>query len=112
MKKLDVIIRHSRLNSVKMALLEHNIHGMTVSEVKGFGRQGGHKETYRGKQFAVDFTPKVKVEIVLEDSMLEDVITLLCETAATGAVGDGKIFVTSIDDAVRIRTSERGEAAL
>ena len=112
MKKLDVIIRHSRLDSVKMALLEHNIHGMTVSEVKGFGRQGGHKETYRGKHFTMDFTPKVKVEIALEDSMVEDIIKILCETAATGAVGDGKIFVTSLDDAVRIRTKERGDAAL
>jgi len=112
MKKLEMIIRHSCLEAVKMALLELEIHGMTISEVKGFGRQGGHREVYRGREFTVDFSPKLKVEIALEDTLVEPVIKAVCDTAATGAVGDGKIFILPLEDVVRIRTRERGEEAL
>ena len=112
MKKLEVVIRHSRLDAVKAALLELGVRGMTAYEVKGFGRQGGHKESYRGKELVVDFTPKLKIEIALEDALVEPVIKTLCSTAATGAVGDGKIFVLPLEDVVRIRTGERGEGAL
>ena len=112
MKKLEILIRHSRLDAVKKAFLEIGVHGMTISEVKGFGRQGGHKETYRGTEILVEFLPKLKVEVALEDSLVEAAINAVCEAAATGAVGDGKIFVSPLDDVVRIRTRERGDKAL
>jgi nitrogen regulatory protein P-II 1 len=103
-KKVEAIIRHFKLEDVKNALTERGIHGMTVSEVRGYGRQKGHTEVYRGTEYAVDFVPKVKVEVVCTDTMLQ--------TAQTGQIGDGKIFVTNLDDAIRIRTGERGEEAL
>ena len=112
MKKLEIIIRHSRLEAVKAALLECGIHGMTAYDVKGFGRQGGHKETYRGKELVVDFSAKLKIEIALEDDLVEPVIKAVSDTAITGAVGDGKIFVLPLENVVRIRTGERGEGAL
>jgi len=112
MKKLEIIIRHSRLEAVKAALLECGIHGMTAYEVKGFGRQGGHKESYRGKELVVDFSAKVKIEIALEDAHVEPVIRAVRETATTGAVGDGKIFILPLENVVRIRTGEQGEDAL
>ena len=112
MKKLEIIIRHACLETVKLALLELEIHGMTISEVKGFGRQGGHTEIYRGREFTVDFSPKLKVEVALEDELVEPAIKAVCGVATTGAVGDGKIFVLPLDDVIRIRTRERGEAAL
>jgi Nitrogen regulatory protein PII len=112
MKKLEIIIRHSRLEAVKAALLECGIHGMTAYDVKGFGRQGGHKETYRGKELIVDFSAKLKIEIAMEDALVEPVIRAVRDTATTGDVGDGKIFVLPFEDVVRIRTGERGEDAL
>jgi Nitrogen regulatory protein PII len=112
MKKLEIVIRHSCLYAVKAALQELGVRGMTTYEIKGFGRQGGHRESYRGKEIIVDFSSKLKVEIILEDSMVEPVIKAVCDTAVTGAVGDGKIFVLPLEDVIRIRTRERGEEAL
>ena len=112
MKKLEMLIRHSRLEAVKRALLGIHIQGMTISDVKGFGRQRGHKEVYRGKELLVDYVPNLKIEVALEDHMVETAIAAVCEAASTGEVGDGKIFISSLDDVVRIRTGERGERAL
>ena len=112
MKKIEAIIRHFRLEQLKDALTEMGVQGMTVSEVRGFGRQRGHKEQYRGAEYTVDFVPKVKVEVVVSDSDVEAVIEKILETARTGQVGDGKVFVTPLDAMVRIRTGETGEAAL
>ena len=112
MKKMEILIRHSRLEAVKKAILEIGLRGMTVSEVKGFGRQGGHKESYRGKEILVEFLPKLKIELALEEDLLESAIRVICEAASTGAVGDGKIFISPLDDVVRIRTGERGDKAL
>ena len=112
MKKLEIIIRHSRLNAVKDALMEVGIHGMSLTEVKGFGRQGGHKEVYRGNEIVVDFLPKIKMEIVLEASQVDAVVAAVCEAANTGTVGDGKIFILPVEGAVRIRTGESGREAL
>ena len=112
MKKMEILIRHSRLDAVKKAILEIGVHGMTVSEVKGFGRQGGHKEIYRGKELLVEFLPKLKIEVALEDCLVEKAILAVCEAASTGTVGDGKIFISPLDDVVRIRTGERGDKAL
>ena len=112
MKKMEILIRHSRLEAVKKAILEIGLRGMTVSEVKGFGRQGGHKESYRGKEILVEFLPKLKIELALEEDLLESAIKVICEAASTGAVGDGKIFISPLDDVVRIRTGERGGKAL
>ena len=109
---MEILIRHSRLDAVKKAILEIGVRGMTVSEVKGFGRQGGHKETYRGKEILVEFLPKLKIEMALEEDLLESAIKAVCEAASTGAVGDGKIFISPLDDVVRIRTGERGDKAL
>ena len=112
MKKLEIIIRPSCLDAVKTVLVKQGIHGMTITEVKGFGRQGGHTEIYRGREFIVEFLPKIKLEVAVEDALVESVIKVVCDTAATGMVGDGKIFVLPLEDVVRIRTGERGEEAL
>ena len=112
MKKLEIIIRHSRLNAVKDALVDLGVHGMTMMDIKGFGRQGGHKETYRGAEIIVDFVPKIKIEVVVEQEKAEDVIKAVKKAACTGNVGDGKIFVLPVDDAFRIRTGERGREAV
>lgn len=112
MKKVEAIIRHFKLEDVKNALTEKGIHGMTVSEVRGFGRQKGHTEMYRGTEYAVDFVPKVKVEVVCAEGALQLVIDTFLKTAQTGQIGDGKIFVTDLRDIIRIRTGERGEDAL
>jgi nitrogen regulatory protein P-II 1 len=112
MKKVEIITRPHKLDDVKDALSKLGIKGMTVTEVKGFGRQRGHKEVYRGAEYQVDFVAKVKVEIVIEDEILAEVIKSVQTTAKTGQVGDGKIFVSPIEEVVRIRTGETGEAAV
>lgn len=112
MKKLETIIRPHLLEPMRTALQEVGITGMTVSEVKGFGRQKGHTETYRGSEYRVDFLPKVKVEVAVPSDLVEKAVDAVLKTARTGKFGDGKIFVTGIDEAVRIRTGERGDQAL
>jgi nitrogen regulatory protein P-II 1 len=112
MKKIEAIVRHFKLEDVKNALTDQGIHGMTVSEVRGFGRQKGHTEIYRGTEYAVDFVPKVKIEVVCTDANLQTVIDTILNTAQTGQIGDGKIFVTDLADAIRIRTGESGEEAI
>jgi nitrogen regulatory protein P-II 1 len=112
MKKVEIITRPHKLDDVKDALSKLGIKGMTVTEVKGFGRQRGHKEVYRGAEYQVDFVAKVKVEVVIEDEILAEVIKSVQTTARTGQVGDGKIFVSTIEEVVRIRTGETGEAAV
>jgi nitrogen regulatory protein P-II 1 len=112
MKKIEAIVKPFKLDEVKDALNEIGIQGMTVTEVKGFGRQKGHTELYRGAEYVVDFIPKIKVEIVIADSLAEKVVSTIEKVAKTGKIGDGKIFVYSVDEAVRIRTGERGETAL
>jgi nitrogen regulatory protein P-II 1 len=112
MKKIEAIIRHFRLEEVKKALTEHGISGMTITEVRGFGRQKGHTEMYRGTEYTVDFLPKIKVEIVVPDAQLRSALDTIVRAAQTGQVGDGKIFVSDLADAVRIRTGESGDGAL
>ena len=112
MKKIEAIIRHFKLEEVKDALTAIGIHGMTVSEVRRFGRQKGHKEQYRGAEYTVDFLPKAKMEVVAPDDQVKEVIDTILRTARTGQIGDGKIFVTDLDEVVRIRTGETGENAL
>ncbi len=112
MKKIEAVIRHFKLEEVKDALSAIGIQGMTVSEVRGFGRQKGHKEQYRGAEYTVDFLPKAKMEIVVSDEQAEQVINTIIETARTGQIGDGKIFVTDLADVIRIRTGEKGSEAL
>jgi len=112
MKKVEAIVRPHLLDAVKTALQEVGVVGMTVTEVKGFGRQKGHTETYRGSEYKVDFLPKVKIEVVVPAEIVEKAIEAVLRTAKTGKFGDGKVFVTNLDDAVRIRTGERGEDAL
>ncbi len=112
MKKIEAIIKPFKLDEVKDKLNEIDVHGMTISEVKGFGRQKGHTELYRGAEYVVDFLPKIKMEIVVADDLVEEVVQALTESAHTGRIGDGKIFVSSMEEAVRIRTGERGEEAL
>lgn len=112
MKKVEAIVRHFKLEDVKNSLTDQGIHGMTVSEVRGFGRQKGHTEIYRGTEYAIDFVPKVKIEVVCAAESLSTVIDAILQTAQTGQIGDGKIFVSDLEDAVRIRTGERGEEAL
>ena len=112
MKKIEAVVRHFKLEEVKNALSELGVHGMTITEVRGFGRQKGHKETYRGTEYTVDFVPKVKIEIVVPDSLVRQVIEALVTGAKTGRIGDGKIFVYPVDEVVRIRTGETGESAL
>jgi nitrogen regulatory protein P-II 1 len=112
MKKIEAIIKPFKLEAVKDALSELGIHGMTVTEVKGFGRQKGHTEIYRGSEYTVDFLPKMKIETVLPDSQVESAITAIIKAAKTGKIGDGKVFVWNIENAYRIRTGETGEAAV
>ena len=112
MKKIEAIIKPFKLDEVKEALHEVGIQGITVTEAKGFGRQKGHTELYRGAEYVVDFLPKVKIEVVMEDAMVERAIEAIQNAAHTGRIGDGKIFVSSIDEAIRIRTGERGGDAI
>ncbi len=112
MKKLEAIIRHFKLEDVKNGLSEAGIQGMTVSEVRGFGRQKGHKETYRGAEYTVDFLPKVKIEVVVADDLVDKVVEIITNSARTGQIGDGKIFITDLTDVLRIRTGESGADAL
>jgi len=112
MKKIEAIIKPFRLDEVKQALTAVGISGMTVSEVKGFGRQKGHTELYRGAEYTVDFLPKVKIEVLLPEELLSKAVEAIIESAQTGKIGDGKIFVTSVDEVIRIRTNERGEEAI
>ena len=112
MKKVEAIIRPFKLEDVKVALVEAGIIGMTVSEVRGFGRQKGHTEMYRGTEYAIDFVPKVKLEIVCTDETLQQVIDILLQNAQTGDIGDGKIFISTIDEIIRIRTGEKGSDAI
>lgn len=112
MKKLEAIVKPFKLEEVKEALSEIGIEGMTISEVKGFGRQKGHTEIYRGSEYTVDFLPKVKIEIVLADERIDAAVQTIVRVAKTGKIGDGKVFVSKIDQAVRIRTEETGNEAL
>lgn len=112
MKKIEAIIRHFKLEDVKNALTELGVHGMTVTEVRGFGRQKGHTEMYRGTEYTVDFVPKIKIELVVADDQLNPALETVMRTAQTGQIGDGKIFVTPLESSIRIRTGETGEAAL
>ena len=112
MKKIESIIRPHLLEVVKNALQEVGVVGMTITEVKGFGRQKGHTETYRGSEYKVDFLPKLKIEVVLAETLVEQAIEAVIKTAKTGKFGDGKIFVTNLEEVVRIRTGERGEQAI
>ena len=112
MKKIEAIIKPFKLSDVKDALHELGIQGMTVSEVKGFGRQKGHTEIYRGSEYAVDFLPKIKVETVVADNQLRAAVDAIIKAAKIGKIGDGKIFVTTVEEAVRIRTDERGDSAV
>jgi nitrogen regulatory protein P-II 1 len=112
MKKVEAIIRAYRLDEVKDALLEVGIQGMTVSEVRGFGRQRGHSELYRGREYQIDFVPKLKIEVVLEADQVDAAAQAIIQAAKTDQVGDGKIFVLSVEDVIRIRTSESGPEAL
>ena len=112
MKKVEAIIKPFKLEEVKDALGDVGIEGMTVSEVKGFGRQKGHTEIYRGSEYTVDFLPKIKIELVLPDGQVEAAVATIVKTAKTGKIGDGKVFVSKVEEAVRIRTDERGDAAV
>jgi nitrogen regulatory protein PII len=112
MKKIEAIIKPFKLEEVKDALSEIGIEGMTVSEVKGFGRQKGHTEIYRGSEYKVDFLPKIKIEIVLPDGRVEAAVEAIVGAAKTGKIGDGKVFVTNIEEIIRIRTDEKGDAAI
>jgi len=112
MKKIEAIIKPFKLEEVKDALGEIGIEGMTVTEVKGFGRQKGHTEIYRGSEYTVDFLPKIKLELVLPDEKVDDAVGAIVKTAKTGKIGDGKVFVSSVEEAVRIRTEEKGVAAV
>jgi nitrogen regulatory protein P-II 1 len=112
MKKIEAIIRHFKLEDVKNALTEEGVMGMTVSEVRGFGRQKGHVEMYRGTEYAVDFVPKVKLEIVVSDDQMQKTVSTIMRAAQTGQIGDGKIFVSDLANAIRIRTGEIGDDAV
>ena len=112
MKKIEAIIKPFKLDEVKQALSEINLNGMTVTEVKGYGRQKGHTELYRGAEYNIDFLPKIKVEIVLSDEKLDEAVDIIQKVANTGKIGDGKIFMWDIDSAIRIRTGEKNEQAI
>lgn len=112
MKKIEAVVRHFKLEDIKNALTEIGIHGMTVTEVRGFGRQKGHTEMYRGTEYTVDFVPKVKLEVICSDANLETVVDTILKAAQTGQIGDGKIFVAELQNSIRIRTGETGEDAL
>jgi nitrogen regulatory protein P-II 1 len=112
MKKIEAIIKPFKLEEVKDALAEVGVEGMTVSEVKGFGRQKGHTEIYRGSEYTVDFLPKIKIEIVVADKVVDSAVAAIVKAAKTGKIGDGKVFISPVDQAVRIRTEEKGEEAV
>ena len=112
MKKIEAIVKPFKLDEVKDALATLGINGMTITEVKGFGRQKGHTEIYRGSEYTVDFLPKIKIELVVGDDQTDGAVNAIVEAAKTGKIGDGKVFITSIDEAVRIRTAETGKLAL
>ena len=112
MKKIEAIIKPFKLEEVKDSLAEIGIEGMTITEVKGFGRQKGHTEIYRGSEYTVDFLPKIKIELVVAESKIDAAVSAIIRAAKTGKIGDGKVFVSTINDAVRIRTEERGEQAV
>ncbi|MEJ2104739.1 MAG: P-II family nitrogen regulator [Ignavibacteriaceae bacterium] len=112
MKKIEAIIRPFKLEEVKEALVEEGIRGLTISEVRGYGRQKGHTETYRGSEYRIEFVPKIKIEVVVEESKVEKIVDAILKTAKSGQVGDGKIFIYNVEDAVRIRTGESGKDAL
>ena len=112
MKKVEAIIRHFKLDDVKQALTERGIVGMTVTEVRGFGRQKGHTELYRGAEYVVDFLPKVKIETVVADHLKDAAVQAIIKAARTGKIGDGKVFISSVEEAIRIRTDERGDTAI
>ena len=112
MKKIEAIIRPFKLDEVKEALVEEGIRGLTISEVRGYGRQKGHTETYRGSEYQIEFIPKIKIEIVVDDSLLDKVIDAILRSAKTGQVGDGKIFISDVQEVIRIRTEESGSQAL
>lgn len=112
MKKVEAIIRPFKLEEVKEALIELGAKGMTITEVRGYGRQKGHKETYRGSEYRIEFVPKMKIEIVIEKEKLEKVVDAIIKTAKTGQIGDGKIFISDVEDVIRIRTEESGREAL
>jgi nitrogen regulatory protein PII len=112
MKKIEAIIRPHKLEDVREALLETGIQGMTITEVRGFGRQKGHTEMYRGAEYKIDFLPKVKLEIVVPESLVQSAIAIIIKAGKTGKVGDGKIFVSTVDEAIRLRTEESGESVL
>ncbi len=112
MKKIEAIIRPFKLDDVKEALIEAGIHGLTITEIRGYGRQKGHKETYRGSEYQIEFVPKIKIEVVVEDDVLDKAVESILKTAKTGQVGDGKIFISEVIDVIRIRTDESGPDAL
>lgn len=112
MKMVTAVIKPFKLNDIREALSRHDIHGMTVTEVKGFGRQKGHTELYRGSEYVIDFLPKIKIEIAIQDDHLDDVVETISEVANTGKIGDGKIFVYELTDVIRVRTGERGNEAV
>jgi nitrogen regulatory protein PII len=112
MKKIDAIIKPFKLEEVKDALGEIGVEGMTISEVKGFGRQKGHTELYRGSEYTVDFLPKIKIEVVMDDDLVDQAVSAITKAARTGKIGDGKVFVFSVEEAVRIRTEETGAKAI
>jgi nitrogen regulatory protein PII len=112
MRKIEAIIRPFKLDEVKEALLEEGIRGLTITEVRGYGRQKGHKETYRGSEYQIEFVPKIKIEIIIDDKQLEKAVDAILRAAKTGQVGDGKIFIYEVMDAIRIRTEESGRDAL
>ena len=112
MKKIEAIIKPFKLDEVKEALQEFGVQGLTVTEAKGFGRQKGHTELYRGAEYVVDFLPKIKIEIVVADEIYEDVVSTITEKAKTGKIGDGKIFVLNVEESIRIRTGETGDNAI
>jgi nitrogen regulatory protein PII len=112
MKKIEAIIRPFKLDEVKEALVEEGIKGLTISEVRGYGRQKGHTETYRGSEYQIEFIPKIKIEIVVDDALLDKAVEAVLRSAKTGQVGDGKIFISDIQDVIRIRTEESGTQAL
>ncbi len=112
MKLIEAIIKPFKLDEVKSALIEAGVKGMTVSEVRGFGRQKGHKETYRGTEYQIDFVPKVKIDVAVSDNIVNQVVEVIARTAKTGSIGDGKIFVSDLGDVIRIRTGETGDGAI
>ena len=112
MKKIEAIIRPHKLDEIREALLEAGVHGMTISEVRGFGRQKGHTETYRGAEYQIDFIPKVKLDVVVPENIAQKVVSIIIKKGQTGKVGDGKIFISTVDEAIRIRTEESGDSVL